>query len=166
MHVTLSHIWSKLIHDDVIKWKHFPRYWPFVRVIHRSPVNCPHRGQWRGALMFSLICAWINAWVNTREAGDLRRYRAHYDVIVMFPFMHNSGSMTVIWMWWRFKSPVTRLFAQANNKEYIKAPPYARRGWVSFIKGGSISMHWYHHDITTHLIEKWLALRGRLYGVP
>ena len=47
-------------HDDVIKWKHFPRYWPFVRGIHRSPVNSPHKGQWRGALMFSVICAWIN----------------------------------------------------------------------------------------------------------
>ena len=44
-------------HDDVIKWKHFPRYWPFVRGIHRSPVNSPHKGQWRGALMFSLMCA-------------------------------------------------------------------------------------------------------------
>ena len=44
-------------HDDVIKWKYFPRYWPFVRGIHRSPVNSPHKGQWRGALMFSLICA-------------------------------------------------------------------------------------------------------------
>ena len=72
------------IHDDVIKWKHFPHYWPFVRGIHRSPVNSPHKGQWRGALMFSLICVWINDWVNNREAGDLRRYRAHYDVIVMF----------------------------------------------------------------------------------
>ena len=36
-------------HDDVIKWRHFPRYWPFVRGIHRSPVNSPHKGQWRGA---------------------------------------------------------------------------------------------------------------------
>ena len=70
-------------HDDVIKWKHFLRYWPFVRGIHRLPVNSPHKGQWRGALMFSLICAWINDWVNNREAGDLRRRRAHYDVIVM-----------------------------------------------------------------------------------
>ena len=70
-------------HDEVIKWKHFPRYWPFVPGIHRSPVNSPHKGQWRGALMFSLICAWINCWVNNREAGDLRCYRAHYDVIVM-----------------------------------------------------------------------------------
>ena len=74
----------RLVHDDVIKWKHFPRYWPFVRGIHRSPVNSPHKGQWRGALMFSLICARINGWVNNREAGDLRCYRAHYDVIVMW----------------------------------------------------------------------------------
>ena len=64
-------------------WKHLPRYWPCVRGIHRSPVNSPRKGQWRGALMFSLICAWIKRWVNNREAGDLRRYRAHYDVIVM-----------------------------------------------------------------------------------
>ena len=71
-------------HDDVIQWKHFPRNWPFVREIHRSPVNFPHKGQWRGALMFSLICVWINDWVNNREAVDLRRYRAHSDVIVMF----------------------------------------------------------------------------------
>ena len=70
-------------HDDVIKWKHFLRNWPFVRGIHRSPVNSPHKGQWRGALMLSLIYVWINDWVNNREAGDLRRYRAHYDVIVM-----------------------------------------------------------------------------------
>ena len=72
-------------HDDVIKWKHFPRNWPFVRRIHRSPVNSPHKGQWRGALMFTLICVWINGWVNDREAGDLRRYHGHYDVIVMLP---------------------------------------------------------------------------------
>ena len=45
--------------------------------------NSPVPGQWRGALMFSLICVWLNGWVNNREAGDLRRYRAHYDVIVM-----------------------------------------------------------------------------------
>ena len=70
-------------HDDVIKWKHFPRYWPFVWGIHWSTVNSPHKGQWRGALMFSLMCARINSWVNNREAGDLRRYRRHYDVIVM-----------------------------------------------------------------------------------
>ena len=71
------------IYDDVIKWKLFLRYWQIVRGIHRSPVNSPHKGQWRGALIFSLICTWLYGWINNREAGDLRRYRAHYDVIVM-----------------------------------------------------------------------------------
>ena len=44
-------------HDDVIKWKLVPRYWPYVRGIHRSSVNSSHKSQRRGALMFSLICA-------------------------------------------------------------------------------------------------------------
>ena len=75
---------------DVIKWKHFPRYWPFVRGIHRSPVNSQHKGQWRGALMFSLICAWMNNCVSNHEAGDLRRHRAHYDVTVMLGTYNRS----------------------------------------------------------------------------
>ena len=74
---------SEFDHDDVIKWKHFPHYWPFARGINWSPVNSPQKGQWRGVLMFSLICAWINGWVNNREAGGLRRHRAHYYVIAM-----------------------------------------------------------------------------------
>ena len=80
--------WNSLsvTHDDVIKWKHFPHYWPFVRGIHRSPVNSPRKGQWRGALMFSFTCTWINNWVNSHEAGDLGRDRAHYDVTVMCEF--------------------------------------------------------------------------------
>ena len=51
-------------------------------------LRSPHKGQWRGALMFSLICVWINGWVNNREAGDLRRYRAHYGVSVMNLRLH------------------------------------------------------------------------------
>ena len=75
--------WGAILHDDVIKWKHFPRYWPFVRGIHRCPVSSPHKGQWRRAFIFSLIWAWIDGWVNNREAGDLIRYRVHSDVTVM-----------------------------------------------------------------------------------
>ena len=102
-------LWSPVLdaflHDDVIKWKHFPRHWPFVRGIHRSPVNSPHQGQWRGALMFSLICAWINGWVNNREAGDLWSHRTHYDVNVMLAFGgHQTVSVaTFRWflcVWW------------------------------------------------------------------
>ena len=71
-------------HDDVIKWKHFPRHWPFVRGIHRSTVNSPHKGQWCGSVMLSLICTRINGWVNNHQACDLRLHRAHYDVSEMF----------------------------------------------------------------------------------
>ena len=48
------HVHNIRNHDDVIKWKHFPRYWPFVWGIHRSPVNSPYKGLWRGALMVFL----------------------------------------------------------------------------------------------------------------
>ena len=71
------------IHDDVIKWKHIPRHWPFVGGIHRPLVNSPHKGQCRRALMFPLICAWINGLANNRDARDLRRHRAHHDVTVI-----------------------------------------------------------------------------------
>ena len=81
--LSLRH-WVGLCHDDVIKWRHFPRNWPFVRGIHQSLVNSPHKSQWRGALMFSLNCVWINGWVNNCKAGDLRRHHGHYDVNVMY----------------------------------------------------------------------------------
>ena len=46
-------------------------------------VNFPHKGQWCGDLMFSSICAWTKCCVNNRDAGDLRRHRAHFDIAVM-----------------------------------------------------------------------------------
>ena len=65
---------------DVIKWKHFPRNWPFVRGIHRSLVNSPHKYQSRGALMFCLIRVWANSRVNNRDAGDLTHEpMSHYN---------------------------------------------------------------------------------------
>ena len=73
------------IHDDVTIWKHFPRYWPFVRGIHRSPVNSPHKSQWCGALMFSLICV-LNKrlgkqswgwWFETPSRPLWRHFNAH-----------------------------------------------------------------------------------------
>ena len=75
--------------------------------MHRSPVNSLHKGQWRGALMLSVICAWISGCVNNREAGDLRRHWAHYDVAVMvYPCLprwilhvYNDSYVYVI-TWW------------------------------------------------------------------
>ena len=103
-------------HDDVIKWKHFPRYWSFLRGTHRSPVNSPHKGQWRVAFMFSLICAWINAWVNNRESGVLRRHRTHYDVTVMCITRTSdgiiiNGTLTTILV--KAASPILFLFCFA-----------------------------------------------------
>ena len=69
--------WNFFFHDDVIKWNNFPRYWPFVT--GEFPAQRPVTR----SLMFSLISTRINSWVNNGEAGDFRRYRAHYDVIVM-----------------------------------------------------------------------------------
>ena len=58
--------------------------------IRRLPVNSPHKGQWRGALVFALICAWTNGWVNNRDAGDLRRHRARYGVTVMYIYVQRQ----------------------------------------------------------------------------
>ena len=91
-------------HDDVIKWKHFPRYWHFVRGIHWSPVDSPHKGQWREALMFSLI--WTNSLTNTQTGGDLRRHHSYYDVTAMnrikwctFAGMHASKHIDDLCFW-------------------------------------------------------------------
>ena len=108
MSLSWTYTWWR--HDDVIKRKHFPRYWPFMRGIHRSPVNSPHKGQWRGALTFPLIYAWINSWVNNSEDGDLRRHHAHYDVTVMQDVIVRV-------------SQVTRLLHQHCSNRMIVAVP-------------------------------------------
>ena len=68
---------------------------------YRWPVNSPHKGQWHGTLMFSLICAWTDNWADNEDAGDLRRHHAHYDVIVMnHPYYHRWGNA-----WCKYWSP-------------------------------------------------------------
>ena len=111
-------------------WRHqmetFSAYWPFVRGIHRSPVNSQHKGQWRGAFTFSLICAWINRWVNNGEAGDLRPYHAHYDVIVMSGDPHDlsyswyyDAHMTSLWCSGESNSP--------SNLKTLRVKLYVRK---------------------------------------
>ena len=70
-------------HNGVIKWKHFPHYWPFVQGIHQSPVNFPHKVQRHGISMFLWSALWINGWINNHEAGELGCHCPHYDVIIM-----------------------------------------------------------------------------------
>ena len=60
--------------------------WEAGALVLEWQANSPHKGQWREALMFSLICARINDWVNNGEAGDLIRNCVHYDVTKMIHF--------------------------------------------------------------------------------
>ena len=112
---------TSAFHDDDIKWKHFPRYWPFVWGIHRSPETSPHKGHWRGALIFSLICVWINGWVNNREAGDLRRYRSHYDVSVMLGVYSSLQPF-----WCRHLTLLSKRRHVVTWKQFLQYLPFVR----------------------------------------
>ena len=106
-------IWSIFLSGYSLSWwRHqmetFPRYWTFVRGIHQSPATSPHKGQWRGALVLSLICAWTNSWVNDRDTGDLWRHRAYYDVIVIRNYLNDS-----------YEAQIARAVLSFANKEYL-----------------------------------------------
>ena len=98
-----------LFQDDVIRCKHFPCYWPFKWGINRSIVDSPHKGQWCGALMFSVMPAWPKEWTNNRDASDLRRHHGRCDVTVMQWFGIVLICMTLIayfscWNEFKFKT--------------------------------------------------------------
>ena len=118
------------------------------------PVNSPHKGQLCGALMFTLICARINGWVNNREAGDLRRYRSHYDVIVMrftiksflwtgFIASQRNGQLRRLWIYnprvvtrWRPRDTCTLQYARSSLVEImafrlIEANYYRNGCWLN-----------------------------------
>ena len=132
-------------HYDVIKWKSIPRYWPFMRGIHRSPVNSPHKGQWRGALMFSFICSWINGWVNNGEAGDLRRHRANYDVILIQKCQQiyqdiSPISTTVLCMYEKNTFCCTVQWTMCSLWSYFREPMVA--SWYGDALSCTINMLW------------------------
>ena len=79
-------MWSQPQHNTTW-WRHQMETFSALLALCEGnpPVDSTHKGQWRGALMFSLICAWTSGWVNNCEAADSRRYNAHYDVTAMHP---------------------------------------------------------------------------------
>ena len=174
--VSIFDPWRSFVcHEDVLWawWHHqmetFPRYWSFVRGFHRSPVNYPHKGQWRGALMFYLICAWINGWVNNREGGDLRRHRAHYDVVVMaisilwlrvvkltemWHFL-NLTCFLIRWhCWWRNGCVTYNLHNYTSSSIYLHDIVYedpVLLTWI-FHKNTGTNNNWkYHHLAITRI---------------
>ena len=78
--------WSTTHGIDLIYpawWRHQMEIFSALLAIcaGNSPVpgDFPHKGQLRGALMFSLICVWINGWVNPYFPLPKRRRRWQYE---------------------------------------------------------------------------------------
>ena len=80
----LVYLWNTFVHMSW--WRHLMETYSALLAIgaRNSPMNFPHKGQWRGALILSLICAWLNGRVINREVGDLIHYHAHCDIIIMY----------------------------------------------------------------------------------
>ena len=123
---------------------------PVTAGIPRSPVNSPHTDQWRGALMFSLICAWINGWVNNQDAGDLRRHRAHCDVTAMW------CRIVIRWSWqpWDLSAFNASLLSNFELVKRVKlggSVHYGRNG----LKFGTLLYPDYHSLKLTIFCTQW-----------
>ena len=165
------------MHNDIIKWKHFPHYWPFVRGILRC-------GQWRRTLMFSLICARTNSWANNGYAIDLRLPRAHCDVTVMdlkwYYYVHDNLTMVIIRIAGRahLRQSVLRLEEalrlQLSSKLISRAAPLAavlRRAhsrWVVPLSGNTVRCRYNELDFLQNLHKRHPTARppGRAMGCP
>ena len=159
-----------LYHDDVIKWKYFPRYWPFVRQIHQSPVNSTHKSRCCGALMFSLICAWTHGWVNHRDTGDLRGHRAHYEVTVMIlavilRLLLRTSLNVIKWKhfsrYWPFVRGIHRSPVNSPHKSQWRGPLmfsliWARiNSWLNNGEAGVLRCHRAYYDIIVIDLFQW-----------
>ena len=126
-------------HDDVIKWKHFPRYWPFVRRIHRSPVNSPYKGQWRGALMFYLICVWTQTSIRCMEVCGLNKR-----------FSKQS------WSWW-FETLSCPLWRLCNDSIGSYHPGPFLLTWINF--NPRMEVVYTHYKMWDEIIHPFLNVK-------
>ena len=126
-------------HDDVIKWKYFPHYSTFVRWIHRSQVNSPHKGQWRGTLMFSLICALIKPfskqswgwWFATPSRSLWRHCNNH--VLEMKP--PDAYTIRLLTLWGPDKIVVISKTTFSNTFSWMKIYEFRLRfHWSLFLR--------------------------------
>ena len=132
---------------------HFMHYWPFVRRIHQSTVDSPHKGQCCGALMFSLVCTWTNVWANNWDAGDLRCHCTQYDVTVREHVI--TGSQFASWykhihtiLYYLY--PILSLSIITLVKFMHK--PHKNNDWPPIVMQLTISMRVKH---ATRTSQKW-----------
>ena len=119
-------------HNDVIKWKHFLRYWPFVRRIHWSPVNSPHKGQWRRTLMFSLICARISGWVNSGEAGETLSHPLwrHCNALPPPSPAHHHQASWLEWFIWGLSGSIFTSVELENSRNNMPFSMWVLTFWL------------------------------------
>ena len=130
------------------------------------PVNSPHKGQWRGALLF-FICVWINGWVNNREAGDLRRHRGHCDVSVMTCYFLQKNPSHIFTIYiippqrretgsWNSASCKTRAYLF-----YIVNTMAASGKWPGHQQKMIEGERWIHaSELDHHCFISWLIING------
>ena len=128
----------------------------------------PRKGQWCGALMFSLICAWINGWVNNREDGDLRRHHGHYDV-------NRTGQelcylRTELAQWGRDKMAAISQTTLSNAFSCMQVLEFRLKfHWSFFLRVKStILQHWFRYWLgadkaTSHYLNQWWVYYRRIY---
>ena len=135
-------------HDGIIKWKHFPRYWPFVQGIHQSPVNSRHKGQWHGALMFSLICAWIDGWVNNRKAGCMVALWWPWGNLWFLPCLVCLGNITAAKRWLYNRRMIF------GHLPLILWHLFAPSKWETSLQSNTVS-HWVRSLYNVQNIVQW-----------
>ena len=98
----------------------------YMRGIHRSPVDSSHKGQWHGALMLPLISAWTRGWADNRDAGDLRRHCAHYDVTIIH--LNTFLKRICSGISWARTKKVSQTFGHQEHTNVFYFPEWA---WIS-----------------------------------
>ena len=162
-------------HDDVIKWKYFPHYSTFVRWIHRSQVNSPHKGQWRGTLMFSLICALIKPfskqswgwWFETPSRSLWRHCNNH--VLEMKP--PDAYTIRLLTLWGPDKIVVISKTTFSNTFSWMKIYEFRLRfHWSLFLRVQLIIFqYWFRKkhgadQATSHYLSQWWVDYRRIYA--
>ena len=113
----------------------------------------PHKGQWRGALVFSLIYAWINGWVNNREPGDWRRHRVHNDVAVIWKKL--SATTSLVFSSQALCKQTDLVFSPLRHEFYVSLLFVL---WYNYITGWKLYSSWYSSFSSPKLVAKWWTL--------
>ena len=170
-----------MVHDNIIKWKHFPRYCPFVRGIHRSSLNSNHKGQWRGALIFSFFLiqtetSWIFLWTHKRKfvenkfnlhdnaSSYIHLSGCHYNDFIMTTMASQITSRTVVY---------STVYSDADQRKHQSSVSLAfvwgihRDRWIPRTKGQLrgkcfhlMTSSWNHTNQCTCLIGQGWKISG------